>query len=376
MVSNTCLVNFNYRDNSYQLVRGISDRPYLHTVFVTGKPYSILGNAQFLSDIVELFQAASFESIYSEEDIQGRLSTLKGVTVDLERDKNLTEKDGGIWKCIRREWNGYGYTYVFKLDDEYNICKFKDQDRDALTKKLEQKLEELYPALEPYTYNDVYFSFESATYFGKGKLFKSLGYQMGFSESGLYLYLPDCESLHGKWKELQMDDPELPDLNVISSEGVADHLTYVKMFLKYSAVLSSGREYLHDHYGHVSRIILQLLLSPSEYLENLALARNMVADLVQKIEQAKELMEQGTEILSAEEQAFLKDNMVILEANLGTACDVLYAPSSGDTEFLLQILSQFDQTSYFKKFFGNTPKKDVNPRDLWNLIEKLASVKS
>lgn len=222
------------------------------------------------------------------------IDDIKKTGVFFQRD--LDEKSGALWKCIKRmPAPEGGYLYLFKLRPEYDDTKEKvSWEKMRCITEGRNKVKTIYPAIEP-MYNDLrainpewiksISGLKKKEYItnmtvgrimseGGGytkirqevktqlrqivELFKivlELGYKYKEGDSGLYLSLPDLRVLEIRWKKLQEKYPGLSDLGVGSAKGVSESRLFINGNVINHCLLSSSKEFLHDHMTHVLAMI-------------------------------------------------------------------------------------------------------------------------
>jgi hypothetical protein len=117
---------------------------------------------------------------------------------------------------------------------------------------------------------------------------EELGYRFYTSESGeAMLELPDLASLLSRWKELQVkyrDFLKLPNLKIISGDGLSD-FEFAKAYLgENDATLSSGKGFCQDHFGLVMPRLLLMLKNEDAYQkikEQSPLALQLIREAIQ-----------------------------------------------------------------------------------------------
>jgi len=203
----------------------------------------------------------------------------------------IAEKQGVLWDCIGRDPDEYGgYIYHYKLkekydDDSYQVRK-GDMTSDAhyrslyrKRRKIDLKNSEIFPAIEP--------SGSGVVYALLYPIWQNLGYSYKNDKSGFYLSLPDKEALEARFEKLRETRPGLQPLKIASSEGVADDLSFIEAYLKFDVLLSSSKEFVHDHFFHVMRTIDLMLFEPS-YPDERQRIREIVSKVLLSIKIAEE----------------------------------------------------------------------------------------
>jgi len=194
---------------------------------------------------------------------------------------------------------------------------------------LSKKIDEIFPAVEPILFH------AHASYFHD---FEDLGYSYREDKSGIYINLPDKEVLEARFEKRRELHPSLKPLKIFSSEGVADDLSYAEAYLKYDVLLSSGKEFVHDHFSHIMPTI-SLMFTPSEYSNNYFnffderdRIRKIISKIICTIKTAEEVMKKN-ELASIK----LKDELPKLKTALGAAVDILWNTSGFQSDYLRRI---------------------------------------
>lgn len=181
----------------------------------------------------------------------------------------LLAKKSALWNCIDCQLDKYGgklYFFEFKKALENEVKK-------------DQVLKKIFPALEldsidmnfifhptnqqrtnlENTNNDTAYIQNLSLLSEHRKELRQLGYDFKLN----ILVLPDRETLLARWAVLREKKPGLPPLDIVSSNGIASDLNFIESFFAHDAILSSDKEFVHDHTLHVLPI-LSLLLSISD----------------------------------------------------------------------------------------------------------------
>lgn len=83
---------------------------------------------------------------------------------------------------------------------------------------------------------------------------KEIGYKTESTRDGrLILYLLDKDALIANWNKYCTKNPELklPPLDIVDGEGIAGDLEFVEALLHHDALLSRGKEFVHDSTAHI-----------------------------------------------------------------------------------------------------------------------------
>lgn len=179
-----------------------------------------------------------------------------------EDKKAIEQKQSVLWECIGRTFDRDGFIYHYR--------------RRALPQAqsvAEQK--ESFPATEG-------LNEESVSTLMNHHLDK-FGYSYMLSDSfKICLNLPDRDFLQARLKEFY---PEFTE-TIVSSEGIADDLSFVKAFLKYFILLSDGKEFLHDHTAHAIVMLKTLIDDSVQLIKAMKNWRALISDVLQKVENA------------------------------------------------------------------------------------------
>lgn len=81
----------------------------------------------------------------------------------------------------------------------------------------------------------------------------------GSKKTGMYVEIPDRDALEANWEDLRSLNPQIPPLDIILSEGIADDIGFTMGFLIHDGVYSDGIEGFHDAFLHIFPIILLAL---------------------------------------------------------------------------------------------------------------------
>ncbi|MEI8126027.1 MAG: hypothetical protein WCG42_09750 [Parachlamydiaceae bacterium] len=187
------------------------------------------------------------------EDIP-HLSCDLNIEGDPVKEAKMKKKSGHCWDCIgiKPNENG-GSLYIYRLRDEFKAKRLGSEEWKQKEKMfIEKNMSQLFPATEP-----------SEPLFQKNDhdLLDSLGYisyrhddirhdsLVHFSTQ--WEVLPDEEALMRNWAKIREKRPELPELRIAVSEGIASHAEYIRAFLTHDVLLSVGVEFFHDQHFHV-----------------------------------------------------------------------------------------------------------------------------
>lgn len=420
-------VSFRYRDETYRLEKRETDGP---SVKINGITYAVLGKEEQLAEVCQLLQAAPLESVLSEKDLNKRLSSLEGVTLppagkagnvskrhlaskakeaeDLPQPRPLLkrqasgrsarlseiekiQRSGEMWECKERmpDRHSNGNIYVFKLKDEYDYTKGNWAQK---FKNIIEKQESIFPATEPIV-SDMKSLQDDLRGEGCSRYLKDLGYDTIRSEDGLYFHLPDKEVLMARWELLRQKMPNLPKLDIASSEGVADDISFIETYFTHDALLSSGKEYLHDHFAHIIPI-LHIILESTGRLNAFpnssayAQERNRLVKLIipayRRIMIAKREIDEGIRRLSGDQLSEIEKNLCVIRASLSAIVDGLSNLSSlcaveniDKREIESQLKSKLFQSEHWRGYFKRRFKiQDTDVKQLANLWVQIEEIEA
>jgi hypothetical protein len=188
------------------------------------------------------------EPVVDQMVIDSALRALEVPAVQAKPIDLITKKQAVLWSCIGVTINPTGgKIYHYKFKDEY-----KNSQQEAYIKKQE----EIFPAIEPHPEEELSFS----------KELQQIGYSVRSDASGVYLDLPDLEAIVAGYEKLRETRPKCPPLRIVSSEGIADDLTFCRAYILYDILLSDGVEFVHDSIYHAARVLEMMISSPEEYI--------------------------------------------------------------------------------------------------------------
>ncbi len=119
------------------------------------------------------------------------------------------------------------------------------------------KLNEMVPILANSSYPD---KKHRSTLSRHVKFFNELGYSSyKDSEGHIVLTLPDRQALLARWDLIMKKNLDLPKLNIADASGIAGDMEFVKAYILHDALLSDGKEFIHDHMYHITRVISLIL---------------------------------------------------------------------------------------------------------------------
>ena len=335
----------------------------------------------------------------------------------LTEQEDIEKKSGEIWKCVGRkpDKDSSGYIYRFKLDDKYN--HFTGNDRENKLSASKKKTDEMFPAIEPTLLEEIIilhprlinlsrdskeqflksnfteisstYSFNKLAYYieqrrDSGNLLQHLGYRLSIKTDGVYLHLPDRETLLSRLEKVREVFPSFPKFDLVSSEGIADDISFVLAHLLHDAVLSDGKEFIHDHMFHVKHALtlVSTFVSQNRMDEYSTEKKKFIKGILngyRKLMIVKTELDAENSKHTENKLGFLKEHLEKIETLLGMYVDVLTAVETDD-QFLNSPFSNLleiqyksvmgdgnlDWKAYMQRRFGeNDPGLDALG-DLWN----------
>jgi hypothetical protein len=280
--------------------------------------------------------------------------------IDLEE---IEKKHANTWTCVKRTPNtSGGYLYTFRAHDAYDQFGLAEQNilGWGAAAAFQQKQQEIFPAIEQNSLGVLIFDptlsdedtikyyFPSSSgkqiteqdrsMYSKAlkvfyphaqyrKEFWQLGYETKRTDERTYVTLPDREALLARWQELRKSQPELPQLDISSSERIADDGSFIDAYLKHDVLLSSGQEFLHDNCFHVVSTLTRMLSSGKDgnptYMDIKSKIKNLISPVYQDIMVAKNLIENPTSEMPDDIRSSLTRDLDKVEAALSAVVDDL-----------------------------------------------------
>jgi len=209
---------------------------------------------------------------------------------------------------------------------------------------------------------------------------KNLGYKSYADSEGIFLTLPDRKALLVQWDQLKQEKPDIPDLDIVSSEAIADDLDFVEAFFTHDALLSSGKEFIHDHTAHVIPTLVLMINSNKnenpDYKKDRFKLVKKVAENYRKLMIAKTHLDQKQKLNN--DERLLKKELIKLEAALGAMVDSISSYSQYKNPQLLDAFkSDFFKTIWNNPTFGFAKRFDFKFSDttklakLWEQIKEI-----
>jgi len=271
----------------------------------------------------------------------------------------LAQKHGELWECDGRvpdEERGYIYHYKIKKEylliphNKFTYATVFGDSRSEVQKKIYLKYDEIFPAIEPIPYEDPMLT----------ELPKMIPYSLGyyFHWSGVF-QLPDKEALESRLEQLCKERPDLKPLKILSSEDVADDLSFIEAYLKYDVLLSTGKEFVHDHFFHVISTIFMMLTYPQYFYER-DRVREIVSKVLQQILKAEEVIEK-------ENLNELKSQLPKIKTAVGSLVDLIWA------SWNVKALKEINYESFVQRFLAILDSRDNQQVTLKKFGEKVST---
>jgi hypothetical protein len=323
--------------------------------------------------------------------------------------KKIAAKHGTLWECVDCAYDKYGgELYTFKLKPQY------DPSSSDYPQAEENKIDEIFPAVEPNFINIFSWlseNFDAATAIRERterdppiaqhffpaenriqlnnesfkhikphvKMFHALGYSCKRDEKGTYITLPDREALLARWQLLKKKH-DLPDLTIASSEDIADDISFVEAYFNHDALLSTGKEFVHDHTNHILSIIALILHKQKQNIPHKTEKFKTVKTMIQsyrKIMIAKDQLLQKKSTIDADKLIKLQKYFKQLETVLGSFVDILTSfnpgvliPNYSMEKHLDVLVNSFQWDDYWKRRYED-PLKGNQLKELWGMITEI-----
>ncbi len=321
------------------------------------------------------------------------LPDLKKLKPIESKEEAIQRVSGELWECFDRTLGPHGgFIYHFRMKPEFTMGSGKS--KDEVEAAINRKMDAIFPAVEANLsrLDEIFFDNNG----GYHPLLQNLGYSCD-KKTGILL-LPDHEALKKGWTKLQQTYPQLLDLDIVSSEGVADDFSYINSYLTNDVLLSTGREFVHDHLFHVISIVrlLSTSLCRSQKSEGMtypdikAGILKHVLRCLRRLEWAKiELLPKDADVVMSNNVRITKHDLKMIETSIAAVVDGTAAYSRLDDEdpnqpglkfgdrFFLQPVDIFTYSGY--DIFANRLYADTNLnvshlREVWQELGRLEKV--
>jgi hypothetical protein len=261
--------------------------------------------------------------------------------------KAIQEHNGELWSCIGRKKDptGKGFLYDFFLKPEYR------NSRDRTTR---DKVNNIYPAIEFYG-EYAYHLFSPYMPAPTTDYFNALGYAIDYSDNSLLMTLPDLDALFALYNKVGVDDPglRLPNLKIFSSQGIAKDLDFVRALIQHHAVLSEGKEFVHDHTAHIIPLLTRIFRDNSNFHSFVMDSTEFYKMYLYKIERLKaELSNEKSDFFTEEQIQFLRAHLPIIKALLGALVDAVSSHTEFEPGELLDVIHTYEWQRYLKNRFS------------------------
>lgn len=212
-----------------------------------------------------------------------------------------------------------------------------------------------------------------------------LGYKIDKDSQGnFYLILPDRDALIQNWEKLREIRPHLKSLDIQSSPGIADPLTFTESYFTYDNLLSEGEEFVHDQTVHIIATLIQLLTPPSASGVHAASKEKMrlieiLSHIYRILHFYDEDLNKNPLKLPEDQVIKLKTSLEIFKTMLSAWVDVITSYENTKqsqiikkldvpTNLIETVLKPAEWIEYFAKRFG---KENTNPNELKELITEM-----
>ncbi len=320
-----------------------------------------------------------WEKTAFEQDVS---KPLTGSRVQAKKQIEENPKSCAFWECVRYEPNtdGEGIFYWFKARQEYNDSN--TAKRDLVEKRIEEKRLEIWPAVE-LSAKDVINLLDPKSRFPSVihnhlEIFSELGFKIEQKGNEVYLRLPDREALLSRWAKLRKKHPKLPELKVQSSQGVAGHLEFVNAYFRCDVLLSSGKEFIHDHLIHVLPTLGFILSSLTAYQETKEYVIRHLKPVYEYAITARKLCNdpslQSKIDFNPISLDLLKTYLPAIEMTLGSWTDLSAAQHrSSDTENLIELFNtdffRYWQEKSWENYFSTQLNRTFDDNDMKNMSD-------
>lgn len=167
-----------------------------------------------------------------------------------QSNDDLSKFDGQLWKCVAvqdDEFGGMLRSFQMKpqFEEKSGLDAWLSLHEGSNTENIYQKLSEIFPAVEPIE------SYETAGL--NDPRMQQLGYRFYKDpKTGKdTITLPDRDALLARWKKIREQNPDLPQLSIKNSVGIATDIEFVEALLENDGLLSDTAEFIHDHLTHL-----------------------------------------------------------------------------------------------------------------------------
>jgi len=257
------------------------------------------------------------------------------------------------------ENEGGGKIYKFRLREEYWARKdLPPQAIHNCHQAKKQKDEELFPAIELTGFETSYQPQFIQTKFDFFSQMKKLGYDLIENEEGRYLFLPDKEALEVRFEQLRKSDPNLRPFIIQDSEGTASDKDFIQAYFNYDVVLSSGREFVHDHIFHLSSALERVLTDSEQYYQEKERLGNIIQKIDQIISFAQSAIKHGSTIASPAE-------IEQIQARMAAFIDDIWAQTQVEY-FKAVTWDKYTDSGKFQDYRNTVLSSESLFEELWN----------
>lgn len=195
-------------------------------------------------------------------------------------------KEGVIWKYKGTEKIKSEIFHIFQLDKKFNYFnKCLHQKIKQIQHEIFQINKDIFPATEPRPQKFLNFCQDIGKFSdlsddivddSLGKIFKTspnlketfkgLGFSVDITNEEFNVILPDIETLQNRWNKIQQLHDKAK-LKFSNSNGIANDADFVASHFTSDAIISDGKEFIHDMGIHVIPTLVRGLLSTENEYE-------------------------------------------------------------------------------------------------------------
>lgn len=213
----------------------------------------------------------------------------------------------------------------FEIDQIKTVSEFKTKFLNELEKLLKAQ------ASDPGSFVNQFLETEN-----RHADLNILGYGSYLNEKGnRILVLPDKEALMSNWEILKQEKyPHLPPLEVLSSEGIADDMSFVEAYFTSDVLLSEGKEFVHDHTSHLMPTLSMMMSATAKNLSTAEAYKKIKKGIIKEIMKGyKQIMLVEHKIGGSEKLNITKEQLEKIKVSLGALIDGLNPESIVTSRF-------------------------------------------
>ncbi|MCB1136230.1 MAG: hypothetical protein KDK78_08185 [Chlamydiia bacterium] len=155
-----------------------------------------------------------------------------------------------MWECVSKTTDDLGDTFRFRFKKE------EFPDASAIARQFFRN----FPATEPIPdVDEARLPNPKAPRVGRvSAALITMGYSYETKDGETYIDLPSKGRIEKVWKTFVLADSSAP-FRIVESDGVATDQAFVEAHQDCDALLSNGKEFVHDHYFHVIPAIARVI---------------------------------------------------------------------------------------------------------------------